>query len=181
MKLSHIAVLALLLLQSAIAQAEVYRWINEAGIPEYSEHPREGAEKVDLGGTSSYTPAPYQRIEPRKESRESVQASAYTVAIVKPVNDEAFLDNRGNVEIELAISPPLNAENGHKIELWVDDSDQVYQTISSSYTITGVERGTHTLSAQIRDGKDKVVGGPVRIIFHLRHHSSLFNKPAIPH
>lgn len=180
MKLSHLVVLILLFFLCAGVHADVYRWINEAGIPEYSEHPRDGAEKVELGGSSTYAPVPYQKIQPSKSSSADTDAEqdiVYTLAIVKPVNDEGFLDNRGNVDVALEIDPPLNMKRGHKIELWLDNDDKIHESTSPNYQISGVERGTHTLTAQIRDSKGRVLGGPASVIFHLRHHSRLFKKP----
>jgi hypothetical protein len=79
---------------------------------------------------------------------------------VQPANEETVHDNEGNVVVQVAVSPTLAP--GNRIVLLLDGR-QVSRQPGTTLALSGVERGTHTLQAQVVDtnGATLVASPPV--------------------
>jgi hypothetical protein len=105
----------------------------------------------------------------------------YDVAIVQPATDETVHDNLGNVAVQVAVSPSLGA--GATIALLLDGQPAA-QAATTAFALSGVERGTHTLAAQVVDANGATLAASQPVTFHMWQASRLFPgrkpKPA-PH
>lgn len=102
------------------------------------------------------------------------QAAGYdTVRIVAPSQDETVHDNRGKVTVSVAVSPPLRAGAGDRIALLLDGR-VVAKGSDERIALSGVDRGTHALRAEVTasDGSVLIVSAPVT--FHMWRASRLF-------
>ena len=71
-----------------------------------------------------------------------------TVRIIVPQVDVTVHDNEGNLDVSVEVSPPLRSDAGDHIVLLLDGR-AVASGADLRVRLTGVDRGTHTLQAQV--------------------------------
>ena len=71
-----------------------------------------------------------------------------TVRIIVPQDDAAVHDNEGNLDVSVEVSPPLRADAGNHVVLLLDGR-VVASGAEVRIRLNGVDRGTHTLQAQV--------------------------------
>jgi hypothetical protein len=79
---------------------------------------------------------------------QAALAQAASVAIVSPQNEETLHDNSGNVAVVLAVTG--ERQRGTRLVLLLD-GNLAASGGGSRFALSGVERGTHTLQAQLVD------------------------------
>jgi len=94
--------------------------------------------------------------------------------IKKPINDESFRDNMGNVHLQLDISPGVQTQHGHTIKVEFDGKMLTGSWSSASISFSNVNRGTHTIRAFIVDKTGKKIKSTNTNTFHLQRFSALF-------
>ena len=153
-------------LPPTIAHAKIYKTTDEQGNVVFTDVPEKGAEQVDLPPISTFTPPPLpQRASPQPEDTPVVVD--YKVTIVAPKNEATIWDNLGNIVIQLQLEPKL--QTGDTLEILLD-GETVTETESSSKTtfqLTGVERGEHTLSAQVMSNEGDIIANSTPIVVFL--------------
>lgn len=160
------------------AMAEVYKRVNPDGSVEFTDVPSSKEEQpVTLPPPSTYqAPAP---VMPQPKTAPQVSASKYTaLSIVSPANDATLRDNAGNIEVKVSLSPALQA--GHKLVLLVDGSSQG-ETTDNTFALTNLERGSHQLTAEVRDAKGETLISSASVTVFLHRHSILFKRNPPPH
>lgn len=95
---------------------------------------------------------------------------SYNVAIVQPANEATVHDNQGNVAVQVAVSPSLAP--GNRIVL-VLDGRPVAQQVGTTFALSGVERGAHTLQAQVVDANGATLAASPPVTFYMRQASRL--------
>ncbi|MGH8695707.1 MAG: hypothetical protein ACREVS_04480 [Burkholderiales bacterium] len=96
---------------------------------------------------------------------------SYNVAIVQPANEETVHDNQGNVVVQVTASPTLAP--GDRVALLLDGRT-VAQQMGTTFTLSGVERGTHTLHAQVVDANGATLATSPPVTFYMWQASRLF-------
>ena len=144
----------LLSVASAVAfSATVYRWVDENGVTHYSDQPHENAEKVTISAPQTYS-APRQAPSNNSTSRPGAPTT-YSCAITQPANDDTF-PNTTAVVTTVQSSPPPS--QGAKVVLMFDGLRvQNFPPGGGAFQLSNLDRGTHTLQAQIEDSTGKVV------------------------
>jgi hypothetical protein len=161
--------------------ATVYKWVDENGVTHYSDQPHENAEKVQLAQPQTYkAPRAPQGQQPAANAAASNSQSpsrAYNgCPVVQPANEDTF-PNATSVSTTVVIDPHL--QQGDQVILMLDGARlQNFPVGGGSYTITPIERGTHTLQALIQDGGGNVVCQSASVSFSVVQPSVL--NPANP-
>jgi hypothetical protein len=103
-----------------------------------------------------------------------------SLAIASPSNDETVRSNSGDLAVTIASEPPLQTEHGHTVKISVDGKVHAAAGSGLTYTVSTLDRGTHTLAAMIVDraGAELVRSAPV--VVHLHRHSVKFRKKPVP-
>ena len=170
------AILAALLFSLGLAftvkylHAEIYVWTDENGNKVYGDEPQ----KSDQAKPVKVEPLTILSF-PKIADKEAVDAPQNTInsytafSIISPVNDETIRDNTGSVSINLSSEPTL--AEGHKIQIFLNGAPYQSPQSSTSFTINNVDRGTHTVSAQLIDPSGKGVMQTQGITFHLHRFS----------
>lgn len=157
--MSRIVLLALLaVLYATVAGAEgtIYRWVDQDGKVHFGDRPPAAGprgEITTLPAINIVTPAETAPSEEDEDTTPAGRAVAYSrFEIVSPRDDEAVRANDGNVTITLGIEPALFA--GHVVRL-VLDGDEAARGSGLQMTLNNLDRGTHTLAAEVigRDGR----------------------------
>lgn len=166
----RIPALLVVLLLSQSASAVICKTVDAEGVVGYSDVPAsECANKVKLPPSSTYTPRPLPAtIRPNKPSAESSHDfSGYTKAsFVQPEDGGTERSQLGKVAVSVELEPPL--QPGHKMRLQLDGVKIQPSFNSQSASLTGVERGTHSLAAEVLDEGGVVLISVAPIQFTLR-------------
>jgi hypothetical protein len=155
----------LILVLAAGVQAAVYKWVDAQGVIHYSDRPEEGAVEVQLPEPSIYTPRPLpQSKTPSKPaSDDSAQSAAYErFTITSPSEGEYLRNATGDVPVSMALVPDLKP--GHRIQLGLDGVGARQTVASTRAVLKEVNRGPHSLSAEVIDeaGAPVISADPVR-------------------
>jgi hypothetical protein len=165
------AVLFLGLLSCMAVQADVYRVTDKDGNTVFSDRPAPGSEKIK---TSPPNAIAGPRLPPigDSSSRPAVKLSPgyASIKITQPANDETVRANDGNVSVQVAVQPGITP--GDVLTLTLDGA-KVGEGSQTSFALTNVDRGTHTLKAIIRNPNGKIVGQSAGSFFTLQRFSLL--------
>lgn len=105
------------------------------------------------------------------------EAVAYTaISIARPEAEETIHDNAGTVEVALSLSPPLQAEFGHRVKVFLDGVALPETRTESGFTLTEIDRGAHTLQAAVVDSAGHALITSAPVTFYMWRASALFRR-----
>lgn len=177
-KLKVYLVTLLILLISSSTFAQMYKWVDDEGNISYADQPPfKGAEKLDAPELTT-VPAkkiPEKKAEPVKEDKKETKYTFFR--ITSPENDATIRNNEGNFSVSLGIKPPLNTTQGHYFTVLVDGKAVQKKTHTTTISLNNIDRGTHKISASIKDKNNKVLRTAKSIAIHLHRQSVLRKTP----
>lgn len=97
---------------------------------------------------------PMQAVSGAKPQNKATQY--YSLEITNPTNDAVIRANGGSFAIQLAAQPTLDAQANHRFVVLLDGKKHQASN-SSSIVLNNVDRGLHTIRAQILNSDDKVL------------------------
>lgn len=151
-----------------LANAEVYRWVDDDGNVHFGDSPPEErrSEPVEIREPTRAVPLEGAReILQRPVRPEAVDPEGYErIEIARPQDDEGVRANDGMVTVEVALEPGLASD--HRI-VWLLDGDVVEETTSTSTTLGPLERGRFGLEARVVDEEDVEQIASERIEFNV--------------
>lgn len=171
------------LLCSAVLAATVYKWVDENGVVHYSDKPHANAQKVHVQSAQTYpsTPAAPDTGVPAAPAAAEAPAAGYQgCAISSPSADEEFA-NLESLSIAVRTDPALHT--GDQVFIMVDGTlVNGGQPTGTSFTLTPVERGTHTVQAVVRNAEGELMCQTPGVSFSV-HQPSIKNpaNPIRPH
>jgi len=161
-----------LLLLPGLAQAVICKTVDADGVVSYTDVPVEECRTpVKLPDYSRYTPRPIERPaspppdEPSAAS-EPAFAGYQSIQFVEPAAEGTVRSNEGKVPVSIALEPPLQA--GHLVRLYVDGEAVRGSFSGVDIELSGIERGTHRLRADVVDASGKKLIGSSDVSFTLR-------------
>jgi hypothetical protein len=139
----------------AAFSATVYRWVDENGVTHYSDQPHENAEKVTISAPQTFS-APRQSMPSNSSPQPAAPAGpTYSCSITQPANDDTFPNSTAIITTAQASPVP---RQGDKVILMFDGARvQNFPPGGGAFQLTNLDRGTHTLQAQVEDSTGKVV------------------------
>jgi hypothetical protein len=161
-----------LALCSPPALAVICKTVDADGVVSYSEVPAsECPEVVKLPEYSSYTPRPLPpTIRDERSEEPPVAAEGFSgyskIAIVAPEQDGTVRDNEGKVMVTIALEPPL--QDDHQVRLFIDGQQVPGNFEATTVELSGVERGTHQLAAEVVDARGSMMLRSDDVSFTLR-------------
>jgi len=192
MRNPHIWLIAILLVLSAPATVlgKVYKLVSPDGSVAYSDQPRKDATVVDLlpeppappakapaAPPAAAAPTPAATPPAPGATAENPAFTGYSsFAILTPENDSTLRENNGSVAVILSIEPVLYTEGGHKISLLMDGKPVLEGLTAPQIQLANVDRGTHTIEAQVFDGTGALLATSNPVTFHLKRISTLMLK-----
>ena len=173
--MKHIIALLMLMIFAVVSHAEIYKGTDAEGNVIYSDEELPDSIKIP-------TPSPNTIIMPKPKPKapaiEKEEAVGYkSFEILSPSNNETLRISSGNVPITLSITPELDIDQGHHISVYIDGVATINKTTQLNLQIPNVDRGSHTLRAEIRDAKNKILKQSKAVKFHLKRYSSQHKKP----
>ena len=171
----------LLLALMAVA-APVYKSVDSQGRVIYSDVPPSGAATaVELPAANIYTPelptdsgsTSANATDPATASDTEISTTEYvSVAIITPAHDAALRNNSGQVQVVVSTTPALDLAAGHQLRLLLDQQP-ISAGPTTQFTLDNVDRGTHSLSAQIVNAQGELLLQSASSTFHLLRYSAL--------
>jgi Domain of unknown function (DUF4124) len=163
---------------AAALAGTVYKWVDENGVVHYSDQPHPNAQKIQLrdvqtykesGMTSAASTAPPAPV--------STAPSGYRgCAVVSPQADESFA-NLDSLTVVVQTDPALHP--GDQIFVTYDGQPlNGNAATGGQFTISPVDRGTHTLQAVVRDSTGNVLCSAPGISFNV--HQPSVQSPTNP-
>ncbi|MEM7542106.1 MAG: DUF4124 domain-containing protein [Pseudomonadota bacterium] len=175
MKTSLVAAAAVVLALgfSSSAFADVYRWKDSEGNIIFSDVPHPDAEKVTVEQPSIVTPYPLSSNSGQAAEETEVAEGPVpyaSIEIASPANEET-LRNVPAVTVSVAMSPALQVQFAHVVELLYDGASVGSPGQSTSFTLDLPDRGAHQLQAIVRDGAGKELGRSATSTFFLHRNN----------
>lgn len=156
--------------------AEMYKWVDEEGNITYSDTPpvkeAEELRPPTLNTMPTVKPAEKTSAPGKRPEKPTIYTQ---FDIISPDNGATVRDNSGNVAISMKMAPILNTKQGHTISVSLDGKVIKDKIQSTSTSLSDISRGTHTISASIKNKKGSTLYTSQTITVHL-HRSS--KKPA---
>jgi hypothetical protein len=98
-------------------------------------------------------------------------AAQGNIAIVRPAAEETVHSNEGNMTVSVGV--PRRIAPGNQVVILLDGRE-VARGAGTSFPLTSVERGSHTLQARVVDGNGNVLVASQPVTFHMWQASQLF-------
>jgi len=160
--------LVLFLLCSFNLHAGLYKGLDEAGNVVYSDTPFKNAQELT---PPSINIVDKTKIKPKKETvkKDKPVETRYTqFSITAPKNNQSIW-NEPELIVSLNLQPALATKEGHSIWLMMDGKPLVKKSHNLSLQIGRADRGTHTIQAQVRNKKGKIIKKTPAIQVHIKH------------
>lgn len=167
--------LSLLVLSGWGAAAILYKWVDAQGVVHYSDTPHPGAEVIQVNGAQTYHGGPVPTA-PAVAPQTATPNAVYSCSITQPANDAALYAPE-SVDVSARATPGL--QPGDQLSVAVDG--QALTPISPdglNFRIDAPDRGTHTISAQIRSADGTLLCNAPPVSFSVQRPS--VNSPASP-
>ena len=147
-------------------QNQVYKWVDEQGVVHYTDKPpSDGAQPAKLPALQTYK----EGTTPNLRKFEKPGATATTersaqIDIVTPAHDETFRER--TVPVAVMVTPQLRA--GQKLIYLLDGVPASPPTTQTSYALTEVDRGMHTVSVTVVDEAGNQYGSSSPVTVHVK-------------
>ncbi|MCG3143278.1 MAG: hypothetical protein HONDAALG_00619 [Gammaproteobacteria bacterium] len=175
MRKSIIAVL-LTLSTFAAGAVELYKWVDKDGV-HYSDQPAPGAEKIEVHGVPNVGATPVPPPAAPAAPAAGTFAGYEQFAVTEPPDNGIIRDNSGAGEVSVTVSltPALREDLGHTVRVTL--AGQTQGGAATQFSFTGIDRGTHTISAAVIDGAGSTLQ-TTTATFTLQRTSILQKKPS---
>jgi Domain of unknown function (DUF4124) len=165
----------------ALAQA-VYKWVDENGVVHYSDQPHPNAEKIHVKAVQTYKPtAPDTQVPGAPGAAPAAAGASYQgCAVMQPQDGQDFA-NVPSLNIVVQTDPVLRP--GDQIFVTLDGQGlNDGKATGAQFTLSPVDRGTHTLQAQVRSADGTLMCQTPTVTFNV-HQPSIANpaNPVRPH
>ncbi len=150
------------------ASAALYKGLDSEGNVVYSDKPFANSKPFT---PPSLTIMDAPKIQPKKEADKKPEEKAFKYtrfSIVSPKNNEVFW-NTPQLMVALKVKPALNTAAGHTTWLLLDGKPLVKKSRSLLLPVNRADRGEHTLLAQIRDKKGKIIKRSKPVTVHIKY------------
>lgn len=139
--------------------AKIYQWTDEKGTTHFSDKPHPRATVLCI------PPEPSEKmISKTIPLSEIKKASVPIITITQPADKSTIRDDEGNVTLSIQIEPGIQKDD--KIVLLIDNQHVETSQNETTITLQNIERGEHTLQAQIIHGTNIVANSPI-ITFYM--------------
>lgn len=167
------------------ALAQIYTWKDANGNTIYSDQPHPDATIIELPATNTVQPPAMPASAQSNDASSARNGSGQTagghyrvLTIARPSDAEAIRSNEGTLGLTVNTDPPLSS--GHLMRVLMDGElrDEAVAgngQPSQRLNLSGIDRGSHTLTAVIYDARGNLLQSSPAITVHLQRTS--VNQP----
>jgi Domain of unknown function (DUF4124) len=160
---------------AALAATTVYTWVDANGETHYSDQPHPGARKMEVAGVATFSlpPAPHDSSDATPPPRARPQARC---SIASPADQQMFM-NAWSVTGQVEVPPNLTADD-HVVLLLDGKVLTGVAGLSGAFTLDHLDRGSHTLAAQVESADGRVICQASPVTFYVHQPSKRAPNPA---
>ena len=171
-----------LALAASPLMAQVYKVVDKDGNVTFTDQPpADGSKPIKLAPISvieapvyEKAPEPTDEEEAAKEPSLSYLRKIYRdFAIISPEQEESVWKPDGPIAVAWSVRTAL--QPGMQVTLFLDGTKHV-TTEQPMIPLSGLDRGEHTVKAELRDSKNRVVATAETVTFFVRQ-PNLYNRP----
>ena len=165
----RILILFITLILLIPVSAEVYRTTDENGNVIFTDKPSPGAEEIEIDEVQTVSPPPvrdFRYTPPKKKGKSNYKKAEITT----PKNDDVITGGTGNVSVSISLEPAL--QDTDRIVLYMDGEKQS-DSSSTSFELSNLDRGTHTIKVDIINKGGKVLKSSSPVSFTVQRPSVL--------
>jgi len=168
--------------QAQESKRELWTWRDANGVVHFSDTPGPGAKRVDLvvtgppsGGAEAPAPATASAVA---QPPVAPGVTYSLLEISQPENDASFFNADATVAVRIRSEPAL--AEGDTLRLFLDGIRVEGADNSFDYTLENLSRGTHSITAMIRDarGVERIRSQPV--VFHMKQNTIIAPRAVGP-
>ncbi|HSY05761.1 MAG TPA: DUF4124 domain-containing protein [Steroidobacteraceae bacterium] len=172
------------LICSLALAATVYKWVDENGVVHYSDQPHANAQKLQVKDVQTFPHSELGSAPSGGATPPPAPPGKLTVyqgcAVVQPTDQQDFA-NTDAITIAVQSDPVLRP--GDQVYVTLDGQPlNNGQPTGAQFTLSPVDRGTHTLQAQVRGADGTVLCQTPAVTYNV-HQPSLLSptNPIRPH
>lgn len=163
------SLLLLALIVAYNANAGLYKGLDEEGNVVYSDRPFTDSQKFTPPAiTIIDAPKVIPKEEPIEKEEKLTETKYTAFSIISPTNDQTIW-NEPQLTVSLQLKPALNTTEGHTTWLLMDGKPIVKNSHSLVLQIGRSDRGSHTLKAQVKNKKGKILKSTAAITVHIKN------------
>lgn len=158
--------------------AQVYKSVAPDGSITYSDGPSTPNQSPESLNPIPIYIAPKPAAAPPSQTPAKTSQAPFqyqSIRLTEPAHDATVRDNSGVIRISVDVQPKLNTDAGDQIVIQVDGVDTGEPFASTTGTVSGIERGTHQISASIRSKDGTTILQSDSISIHL--HRQVISQP----
>jgi len=158
-----VAILALI--STPVLAATVYKYTDESGNTVFTDEPVKGAEELDVKPVPTI-PAVIPKIDTTPTQEPAAEFSYNKVTIILPSDGEHFVNNSGQVTVQVALSPALRRTD--KLKLMLNGAAYGKLQRTNTFNLNNMDRGEYSAYVAAVDNKGKEVGKSDSITFYVK-------------
>ena len=135
--------------------SQIYKWTDSNGQVHFSDKPQPGAEEIQLPKMQGYSVPKIPATEQPSELIQPDIGHYDTIRIAQPDDQLTIRNTQGYVSVILEIKPKLKV--GDKVQILVDGSPIGDPQEATVFALRDINRGSHTIAAQILDAKGQIL------------------------
>ena len=160
------AILAILALAATpTLAATVYKYKDPSGNTVFTDEPVEGAEKMDVQPVPTI-PAIIPKVEPTPETAPAAEFAYNKMTIIIPSDGEHFINNSGQVTVQVALSPNLRKTD--KLQLVFNGTPYGKPQNGTTFKLNNLDRGEYVAQVSAIDNHGKEVGKSDSVTFYVK-------------
>ncbi|MEE9350835.1 MAG: DUF4124 domain-containing protein [Thiotrichaceae bacterium] len=158
--------------------AKIYSWKDASGKTVYGDNPTDHSKAKEVK-TQELTIVPgykdpttiqvNQKKATEEPAKEDDSKGYETFNVTYPKDDEAIRANDGNITVAFQLSPALKKTD--TVFVYVDGKKMVEDSKSLSASLQGLDRGTHSMFAVVRNANGDVLLNSNTVSFHILRNS----------
>jgi len=169
-----IQLLLIITFSLSVSAETIYKTRDAEGNIIFSDVPTEGAEEIKIQEAQTLNLPMPKRVGERATTKLSPKAIDYAeFKIINPQHDSTIHSNEGVINVSITLTPELDEKH---IIVFLMDGKQVSAGKSLQLSLNNLDRGTHNVTAMIKDEENTVLKRSNNITFHLRKASRLFKN-----
>ena len=162
------------------AKDQVYKWVDKDGVIHYSSQPpTDNAKPAKLPPLQTYKGGTNPNLGKfdKSATKGAAPGVGSSIDIVTPAHDETFRGGERIVPVAVVVTPQL--AEGQKLIYLLDGTPASAPTTNTSYALTEVDRGTHSVSVTLVDAvSGETLATSPSVTFHMK--PPIADNPAKP-
>jgi len=146
---------------------QVYKWVDKDGVVHYSSQPpTDNAKPAKLPPLQTYKGGTVPKLEKFDKAPPKANTGYAQIQIVAPSHDETFRGGERVVPVGVLVTPAL--EPNQRLIYLLDGTPASAPTTDTSFALTGVDRGTHTVTVSLVDATGNELASSNSVTFHVK-------------